>query len=68
MNGLEKTDIYINSNESQNPKPLHLFITSGTGVGKYDLIHTLKIFPEKNFAQITLNLLKKSNWSVNNRY
>ena len=58
----------MNSSESQNPKPLYLFITSGAGVGKSDLIHSLKIFPEKNFAQIMLNLLKKSKWSVSNRY
>ena len=40
----------MNSKESQNPKPLHLFITGGAGVGKSHLIHTLKMFLEKYFT------------------
>ena len=40
----------MNSNESQIPKPLHLFITGGVGVGKSHLIHTLKMFLEKKFT------------------
>ena len=37
-------------NESRNPKPLHLFITGGAGVGRSPLIHRLKMFLEKNFT------------------
>ena len=37
----------MNSNESQNPKSLHLFITGGASIGISHLIHTLKMFLEK---------------------
>ena len=40
----------MNSNEPQNPRPLHLFITGGAGIGKSHLIHTLKMFLEKIFT------------------
>ena len=40
----------MDHNESRNPKPLHLFITGGAGVGRSPLIHRLKIFLEKNFT------------------
>ena len=54
-----KKVIYINSNEFRNPKPLHLFITGGAGVGKYHLIHALKMFLEK-ILQVMLDRLKNS--------
>ena len=38
----------MNYNESQNPKPLNLFITGEAGVGKSHLIHTLIILLETN--------------------
>ena len=40
----------MNSNESQNPKSLHLFITGGASIGIPHLIHTLKMFLEKTFT------------------
>lgn len=40
----------MNSNESQNPKSLHLFITGGASIGIPHLIHTLKMFLGKNFT------------------
>lgn len=43
-----KNAIYMNYNESQNPKPLNLFITGEAGVGKSHLIHTLIILLETN--------------------
>ena len=49
VNGLEKSDMY-EFQESQEPKPLHLFITGRAGVGKSHLIHTLKMFLGKNFT------------------
>lgn len=49
VNGLEKSDMY-EFQESQEPKPLHLFITGRAGVGKSHLIHTLKMFLEKTFT------------------
>ena len=49
VNGQEKSDMY-EFQESQKPKPLHLFITGRAGVGKSHLIHTLKMLLEKNFT------------------
>ena len=39
----------MNSNECRNPKPLHFFVTGGAYAGKSHLVHTLKLFLEKNF-------------------
>ena len=39
----------MNSNECRNPKPLHFFVTGGAYAGKSHLVHTLKMFLEKNF-------------------
>ena len=40
----------MNSNESENPKTLHLFITGGARVGKSHLIQTRKMVLEKKIT------------------